>query len=301
MISPQYHSSRDYLNEIPNKTSAAEWQRLAEQAKTFPVTRLPYSGERSTLRFDVRTKTPVRRVRMGEMSAFGKARISPNEYMNGMHVVIRATAEEMRLKYTPAFAANDELLRLVVAQEAYDYAVGSLPHIVGFYRTERVPEGLLRNREALESLCKKATEAHKSFASMTLVNMRHIMWTEAHGGYAALRNRVAYMAWREAKNATIIADELHLTSYAVRQMLFRMCETARRLGLETFKERHWGYEGKQLRPYQAEVAPRNVFKVMRDRVSRRRKNGMLTLADLEAFAEVQDKLQVPVAAPIAAD
>jgi hypothetical protein len=38
-----------------------EEQRLAEQAKTFPVKKLPYRGERDKLKFDRRTIAPRRR------------------------------------------------------------------------------------------------------------------------------------------------------------------------------------------------------------------------------------------------
>jgi len=65
--------------------------------------------------------------------------------------------------YTPEFSKNDEQLKLVVAQQAYDYIKASHAGPSRFYNSERVPNGFLLNREALEDLAKKATEARKSY------------------------------------------------------------------------------------------------------------------------------------------
>lgn len=301
MQSPFYGATRDYLNSLPNKTTEAEWARLAEEAKRFKVTHLPYSGERSTLKFDRRTYTPLKK-RIGQASSVCKANLDWNDYKRSMHMTVRATAEEMRLKYTPLFASNDDQLRLVIAQQGYDYAVASIPYVVGFYGTERVPEGFVLNREALESLCKKATEAHKMIVDKGIEETRHIMWCEAYGGYVALRARIAYMAWREAKSASVVAEEIGgLTPYAVRQILFRLCDTARALGLPTFKDRHWGFEGKRVvKSYKAEVPAQDILKSAKTQIRKRRAKGTLTLADLEAFSDLRDRLS-SVAQPIAAD
>ena len=225
----------DYIHV---KTDPEEEKRLAEQAKTFPVTKLPYAGERYSLKFDRRTHTPFRKRRqpIGD-------RLAWSDYQNGMHIASRATANEMRLHYTPEFSKNDEQLRLVIAQEGYDYAMSLLSGMGRFYgSSDRVPEGFVRNREAIESLCNRATNEMRKQEHGTdkgqIITYRHISWCDAHGGYIALRNAVAYRAWRQAQDAATIAEQMGISWHGVRQMLCRLCESARKLGLETFPRHH---------------------------------------------------------------
>ena len=222
-----------------------EEARLAEQAKAFiaagKVTRLPYAGERTGLKFDRRNYRGFRRHR-----AFTD-KLAWSDIQNGMHFISRASAYEMRLFYTPEFSKSDDLLRLVIAQEGYDYARRLIAGTIAFYQPHtrefyRVPEGFVRNREALESLCKRATdEMRKQIHGTTkglIIQYRHISWCKAHGGYIALRTIVAYRAWREAKGCHIIADELGISKVGVRQILQRLCITATKLGLQTFPHHH---------------------------------------------------------------
>jgi hypothetical protein len=159
-----------------------------------------------------------------------------------MHFIRRATASEMRLHYTPEFSKNDEQLRLVIAQEGYDYATQLLAGAAKFYGSERVPEGFVRNREAIESLCKRASDSMRMQVPRTdkakINHFRHLSWCDAHGGYIALRSAIAYRAWRQAQDAASIAQEMGISWQAVRQMLCRLCESARKLGLETFPRHH---------------------------------------------------------------
>jgi len=229
-------------------SSPEELARLAEQAKIFPVKRLPYRGERADLRFDRRTHNAWRE---RPIKALGDKELSWSDFQNGMHIKVRATANEMRLLYTPAFANNDEQLKLVVAQQAYSYIRSSLPGIKQFYGGERVPHGFIRNREALESLTAKALEARRRQVNNTWQHYVHLTWADNHGGYLALRATIAYKAWREAKDSTTIANEMGLNPAGVRQILNRMCETGRRLGLETFP-RHHSCFGQIPRPFDAE-------------------------------------------------
>src|SRR6202030_2491855 len=93
----QAHYARGYSMPPANPEEEA---RLALQAKSFVVTKLPYSGERQCLRFDRRTSkgrgTLSKSLRDGNLSF--------SDYQNGMHISSRATANEMRLLYTPIFA-----------------------------------------------------------------------------------------------------------------------------------------------------------------------------------------------------
>src|ERR1700677_1031886 len=80
------------------------------------VTRLPYKGERRSLKFDnrrgrfLRNSRPLSRdLRDGNLSFV--------DFQRGMHMQHRCGASEMRLMFTPVFAANDEQIRLVLAQQ----------------------------------------------------------------------------------------------------------------------------------------------------------------------------------------
>ena len=232
-----------FLTELlpPNQTTPEEEARLAEQAKTFPVTRLPYAGERSCLKFDRRNRAPFRNRRGRAFSD----KLAWSDVQNGMHFIARATANEMRLHYTPEFSKSDDLLRLVIAQEGFDYAKQLIAGTIEFYligRDDRVPEGFVRNREAIESLCSTATEEMRKQVHGTqrakITWFRHLSWCDAHGGYVALRNAIAYRAWRNAQDAATIAQEMGLSWPGVRQILCRLCESARKLGLETFPRHH---------------------------------------------------------------
>src|ERR1700722_250450 len=217
--------------------------RLAAEAKQFPVTRLPYAGERRELRFDRRN---YRRSRGTLSKRLADSELSYSDFQNGLHIKSRATAYEMRLLYTPEFSKNDEQLKLVVAQQAYDYIKASHAGTRTFYNSERVPNGFLLNRQALEDLAVKATDARKSYnVTGQQINLyRHIMLNERHGGYVALRAAIAYKAWRLAKDANTIANELGMNHCAVRQILNRLCKVARRLGLETFPRHHSAFLGR---------------------------------------------------------
>jgi hypothetical protein len=246
----QAHYSRGYT--LPS-LDLDEDTRLKEQAKNFKVTKLPYAGERQCLRFDRRSRRPIK----GTLSKrLGSADLTYSDYLNGMHISSRATAYEMRLLYTPTFAASDEQLKLVLAQQAYDYICASHAGTTRFYNAERVPQGFILNHDALAALANKATEARKTFHQTgQQINLyRHISWCQAHGGYMALRATIAYKAWREARDSATIANDLGLNHCAVRQMLNRLCKVARRLGLETFPPHHSAFKDRPIRPYEVQEA-----------------------------------------------
>lgn len=219
-----------------------EEKRLAEQAKNFPVKKIPYVGERRNLKFDRvnygrASSNPARRAK--ELADRG---LSYQDYLTGMHMGRYATAHDMRLLYTPKFAMNDEQLRLAIAQQGYSFAIQHLPGTIAFYGGgKRVPEGFVRNREALELLVNKAMKNHHHL----LKNYWHFRCAEMaahHGGYVALRALIAWRAWREAKDATTIAEEFGMSWVSVRQILHRLCLTALRLGLETFQPHHSSHQ-----------------------------------------------------------
>jgi hypothetical protein len=221
------------------KTDAVEEARLKWEAEHFPIKKVPYAGERSELRFDQRRRSVWARTGSGQPNAIGKASLSFSDFQRGMHIVQYATTDEMRLKFTPEFAKDDDKLWLVIAQESWDYARYSLGGIKDFFGgTERVPNGFVLNREALENLCRKASDHLRQSENIKFNMYRHLTWVDAHGGYVRLRDKITRRAWREHKDAHTIANELGMTWTTVRQMLCRLCESARKLDLPTFERHH---------------------------------------------------------------
>ena len=94
--------SWDLLN--PFKTSPEEEARLAEQAKTFPVTRLPYHGPRRHARVQFRIKRLTPGVAYSDFER--------------MHIDRRSDNAE---QWIPEFANNDTDLRRVLAQSAWEH------------------------------------------------------------------------------------------------------------------------------------------------------------------------------------
>lgn len=232
--------SNQLLLSNPFPTSLEDEARLREQAKTFPITRLPYAGERACLKFDRRTHGPLR---MRIVKAMGNKKLSWADYTNGMHIQVHATAHEMRMFYTPAFAADDKLLRVVLAQSTFTYICASWEGVRQFFGgSQRVPQELVENRELLEKLAAHASErwARNKVKHSSIAAYRHVELTKHFHGYLAFRAHVAYQAWRVAKDATTIAEEMGIpqSKCLIRMMLCRLCWTARRLGLETFKPHH---------------------------------------------------------------
>jgi hypothetical protein len=196
------------------------------------VTRLPYKGERRSLKFDNRKYQRDRRRTLSRILADGS--LARMDYMSGMHIKLRCTASELRLMYTPAFAGNDEQVRLVLAQQCYSYACQCLPGLTH----GRVPENLINDREALEALTKRAVDAQREFGDGTQEHATHIAWCDRNGGYLQLRSTIQQRAWRLFHDCCTIACDLEITPVGVRQILQRLVITGRRLGLETFPPHH---------------------------------------------------------------
>jgi hypothetical protein len=221
--------------ERPTAAQLEEEKRLAEQAKNFPVKKIPYRGPSRALKFD--RPNFYRRGKRSLGAEIGDAGLSFSDFAGMMHLTSRATANDMRLFYTPKFAMNDQQLRLVIAQQGYAFTIQHLPGTKAFFGGMRVPEGFVRNREWLERLVGMAFENHEYLRKHHFHN-QCVEQAERYGGYVALRALIAYRAWREAKDAATIADEFGMSWVGVRQILHRLCICALRLGLETFPPHH---------------------------------------------------------------
>jgi hypothetical protein len=205
----------------------------ATNPNNVTVTRLPYKGERKCLKFD--NRVALRFKRKGSLSReLSGGPLAFTDFQRGMHMQHRCTACEMRLMYTPAFAANDEQVRLVLAQQCYSYACQALPGMTH----GRVPDELVNDREKLEALTKRAVDAQHKFDDRTDEHATHLDWMDRNGGYLKLRSTVQHRAWRMYHDCVTIAEALGLTPPGVRQILQRLVITGRRLGLETFPPHH---------------------------------------------------------------
>jgi hypothetical protein len=204
----------------------------ATNPNNVTVTRLPYKGERKYLKFDNRSYQRSRKRTLSRILADGE--LAYVDFTRGMHMQLRCTASELRLMYTPAFAANDEQVRLVLAQKCYSYAAACLPGIA----IGRVPDELVNDREKLEALTKRAVEAQRKFNNSSDGHEVHLDWMDRNGGYVQLRSMVQHRAWRLFQDCVTIARDLGLTPSGVRQILHRLVISGRRLGLETFPPHH---------------------------------------------------------------
>ena len=205
----------------------------ATNPNNVTVTRLPYKGERKSLKFDNRVS--LRFKRRGSLSReLRDGDLAFSDFKNGMHMQLRCTASELRLMYTPAFAANDEQVRLVLTQQCYSYACQSLPGMTH----GRVPDELVSDRGKLEVLLNRAVDAQREFNDATDEHDTHLGWMDRNGGYLRLRSQIQHRAWRLFQDCVTIAQDLGLRPSGVRQILHRLVITGRRLGLETFPPHH---------------------------------------------------------------
>src|SRR6266446_1701884 len=116
------------------RTSPEEQARLAEQAKTFPITRLPYKGRRGKIIHNLKPRKVVATETGIAFSDFQR-----------MHVERRSDKVE---QWVPDFANNDKNLRLVLAQSSWEYML----------KHGRVPDDFVENLGDLEQLVEKYFE-----------------------------------------------------------------------------------------------------------------------------------------------
>jgi hypothetical protein len=196
---------------------------------TAAIQKLPYiqPDEKSGLHFD-NWIFENHRVRM--VSEQSRLTFSDIEFMHRFR-----RAETVRRRFTPAFANSDEQLRLVLAQQAWSFA-----HL----GCSCVPDDVACDREQLEALCAaRIASARRRFDRMSpntaqWQNLGNLVLSGERQGYLGLRARVAVLAWRLGWNSCEVAADCRITPQLVRQILARLCFTARKFGFETFTQRH---------------------------------------------------------------
>jgi len=218
----------------PRFTTPEEEARLKEQAKTFPVTRLPYRGPRRHARVQFVKRTRAVSVETG---------LAFEDYKNGMHIHRRADGAE---RWVPEFANNDNDLRLVLAQSTWNYML----------RHHRVPDEFVNNlgdlKQMAEAYFEHFTSRHQGQAPRRRIerigekivesiipcdehysNMQvHAITVKRAGGYLERDTAVAYYSWRLRHESPIVGEELGMTATHVRHILGGLCATARKLGFD---------------------------------------------------------------------
>jgi hypothetical protein len=250
----------DLLNS-PFKTSPEEEARLKEQAKNFPVTKLPYAGplRTRTPRFDLFSHA---RKRLRASSA--KTGLSFSD-LQQMHIDHRS---ENDAQWVPDFANNDHDLQSVLAESAKAYAkmsgsgvevtdcenLDELKAIVAeaFKRVaaRHIGEAPKRRLERTENgMIETIVPCDSQFANHRV----HVITVEKAGGYLERDAAVAYQTWRLRRNSTLVGSELGLMPSHVRRILGGLCATARTLGFDATAPRGDHTRGK-LRDYRPNVA-----------------------------------------------
>ena len=229
----------------PRLTSPEEEARLAEQAKNFPVTKLPYKGPRrhGRVQFRIKRRTPG---------------IAFSDF-DRMHIDRRSDNAE---QWIPEFANNDKELQRVLAQSAWEHMLKHGP----------VPDEFVENIGELQALSAAYVErlAKQSYGQAprrrlervadTMVesivpcdehfsNIKtHIITVKKAGGYIERNAAVAYHTWRLRRDSPTVGAELGLTATLVRHILGGLCASARRLGFDALPPRGDHTRGK-LRMY----------------------------------------------------
>jgi hypothetical protein len=207
---------------------------LAEEAKTFPVTRLPYHGPRRHARTQfskrIRAVTTETRISFGDLDK--------------MHIVRRSQNAE---QWVPEFANNDKDLRLVLAQSLWNYILkrgrvpdefienlGDLKHLAEAY-FHRLANDRTRGqapRRHLERVGEKMVETIIPCDEQYSNHITHVITVQRAGGYLERDAAVAYHSWRLRHNSRVIGEELGLVPGHVRHILSGLCDTARKLGFD---------------------------------------------------------------------
>lgn len=178
-----------------------------------------------------------------------------SDYMSGMHIQ-RIKGKRNAKMWIPKFANNNEQLRHVIAQAVWQHIHTHGP----------IPPGLIADRVILEQMCIVADKRRIAKAYTTRYGrkpgdltdamwVRHVGSVQLAGSYLTLLSTLAYRSWRLEQPSTTVAAQLGLTAVGVRQHLYRLVRTARKLGYPTH-ENHWSFGKEGIRtPHKLKLPP----------------------------------------------
>jgi biotin operon repressor len=135
-------------------------------------------------------------------------------------------------EFIPPFAANLKNLQLVIRQRAWN--------CVGQQGT--VPESVTRKTldKMVQAFFERIRAKLQTYSPGHASKMRKILAAIDHcGGWLAFQGALCYWSWRLRWDSPRIAEELGMTSGAVREQIWRSLETARDLGLDIGPLNHW--------------------------------------------------------------
>jgi hypothetical protein len=164
----------------------------------------------------------------GAYPVSAETRIAFDDYWRSMH------CEQHRAKpapWVPPFALNDKQLQKVLLMRAWRYIHNGspMPHNV---KREEV------NREATAKALRGYGIRDDAPPIQHVIQDKHKTAVRKAGGLLAMHAAIAFRAWRLGMDSVAVAETLGMTPQAVRQALWRMRDTARRLGLDVG---HAGY------------------------------------------------------------
>jgi len=160
-----------------------------------------------------------------------ETKIAFTDFKSSMSIHDRKTFRNKR--WIPEFALNDQELRHVLAQKAWQFVHGG--------KEETVPDLLIGNMKELEFMVAEKQKRLQEFGKPgDTANWNFIVHEDIvkRFGYVGLHAAIAYRSWRLGQLSTQIAEDLRITPYNVRIILYRLCEIARKLGYATTFQRN---------------------------------------------------------------
>lgn len=139
-------------------------------------------------------------------------------------------------RWTPAFAASDDKLRRVLLQRAWFYLHGDS----GILTSAHDDWKTINDAATKKALERFQTSFQNCPAHKCRESVAHVAAVKRAGGYLELQAALTYRAWRLGHDSVGIAEALGMSPQSVRVNLQRICDTARKLGYETFP-RHYSF------------------------------------------------------------
>ncbi len=146
------------------------------------------------------------------------------------HLVRRKVARSS--EWIPAFAANQTQLRHVIAQRAWHYTRSKCG------RASQVPKNLIDDWKQLRALTDERLKWETSQHSNHAEWQRHVFDVQRIGGYLAFLSAIAYRSWLLGWTSTAVAESLQIMPTTVRQQVYRLRNTAVKLGYDIGRIHH---------------------------------------------------------------
>lgn len=169
------------------------------------------------------------------------SRLTRLDFSDGMRLKCRSTPSR---RWSPIFANNDGQLRTVIAKTIWQSAHGGKVTMPAHFKDDMK----IVNRLANKNIARFRNGKHCG----RFATQRHIEINEQMP-WVRLLAAIAYYSWRLLWKAPDVAEQVGIQPCHVRILRYRMCETARRLGFETFDRapsyHYWKGKKRKSRPF----------------------------------------------------